>query len=98
MLYFSKNPEQGRCGFADRYRYRFEFNWRRVPGPPDFERMMSDYDAKLKVDGEMSGIHRTRSGNWKGVEGKLRDVLNSRFGRYFEKEKCLVEIVFPMTT
>jgi hypothetical protein len=94
MLYFSRNPETGRCGFADRYRYRLEMSWRRVPGPPDLERMMSDYDAKLRTDGAMAGIHRTRSGNWKGIEGRIKDTLNSRYALYFEKEKAVLEVVF----
>ena len=94
MLYFAKSPDFGRCGFADRYRYRLEFNWKKVPGEPDFERMMSDYDAKLRTDGVMTGIHRTRSGPWKGVEGRMDTTLTSRYGRYFPEEKSLIEIVF----
>lgn len=93
MLQFSRHPQLGRCAFADRYQFRLELSWRAVEGPPDFKRMISDYQAKLQEEGVENIKHRRR-GPWQGVEGITGGCLTTRFGRYFPGESCLVELVF----
>jgi hypothetical protein len=93
MLQFSRNPRQGSIAFADRYQFRFELHWREVAGPPDFGRMMSDYEARLKEQG-MAKPGRVQRGAWQGIEGVTDGVLSTRFGRYFPVAACLVEVVF----
>lgn len=94
LLQFSRNPAEGRCAFADRYDFRFELSWREVPGPPDFDRMMSDYEAKLKEQGADS-TRRVKVGQWQGLEARNNGSPSSRYGRYFPDESCLIESVFP---
>jgi len=93
MLQFSRNPEIGKCGFADRYNFRFELNWKVVPGAPDFDRMLSDYAAKLGASNH-SGVKRVAREGWRGLESSTPTMLTSRFGRFFEEESCLLEVVF----
>jgi hypothetical protein len=93
MLQFSRNMDQGRCTFADRYQYRLEMSWRRTPGPPDFERMLSDYSSKLEEEG-VEKLHSVRSEQWQGIEGRMAGRVTSRYGRFFGRESCLVELVF----
>jgi len=93
MLQFSRRSEDGCCAFADRYQFRLEFNWRAVEGPPDLVRMMSDYEAKLKLEGTMPDAVRVQTGHWEGVEGHQGRRLVSRLGRYFPDEHCLIEVV-----
>lgn len=90
MLQFSRNPEQGRCAFADRYQFRLELNWRQVDGPPDFDRMLSDYSAQLEKDGMPAG-QKLQHGEWQGLEGSSI----TRWGRYMEEGGMLIELVFP---
>lgn len=94
MLQFSRDPDRGRCAFADRYRYRFELNWSEVPGEPDFKRMMSDYAAKLESDGKMKDIQPIRIAGVQGLAGKADEGEISRFGVWMEPLKRLVECVF----
>ena len=93
MLQFSRSADAGRCVFADRYQFRLEFDWRVVPGPPDFDRMMSDYLAQLQEDGLEQG---TRFGldDWHGVRGVAESGPVTRLGRHFPAESCLAELVF----
>lgn len=93
MLQFSQNQQVGRCAFADRYQFRLELDWRVVAGPPDFDRMMSDYMARLTELG-IKNVRRSNRGSWRGMEGEGKDGLSTRFGRYFAREACLVELVF----
>ncbi|MFH1731972.1 MAG: hypothetical protein ABIF82_10040 [Planctomycetota bacterium] len=93
MLQFSRSAESGRCAFADRYQFRLELDWRVVPGPPDFDRMTSDYLARLREKG-MEGGSRFRLSGWHGVDGDLDGRRTTRLGRHFGAEKCLVEVVF----
>ena len=93
MLQFSRDLETGTCHFADRYRFRLEFNWRRVPGQPDFDRLISDYVAKLKDQQGMKDARETRAGDWRGIEGHLGEVMTTRFGAHFPGEACLIEVV-----
>lgn len=93
MLQFSRHSQSGRCAFADRYQFRLELSWRVVKGPPDFERMISDYQSKLQEEG-MENLKRRRRGSWQGVEGMTDGLLTTRFSRYFPGELCLVELVF----
>ena len=93
MLQFSKNPDRGKCAFADRYQFRLEVGWRKVPGPPDFERMMSDYLARLRDREKMADASRRRLAGWEGIEGSAEGARSSRYGRFFAGESCLVEAV-----
>lgn len=94
LLQFSRSPEMGRCAFADRYQYRFELSWRRVPGPPDFERMLSDYRSRLEEEG-LEGTRRIQSAGWQGVAGTLPDQrMTCRYGAHLPALGCLVEAVF----
>jgi len=94
LLQFSRSSDEGRCAFADRYDFRFELSWREVPGPPDFDRMMSDYESKLKEQGVPNTKH-VSIGEWQGLETRNNGSSSSRYGRYFPEESCLVEGVFP---
>lgn len=93
MLQFSRNPEKGRCAFADRYRFRFEIDWRRVASAPDFDRMMSDYASKLKDDGteDLTRVNLLES---EGLTGITNEHIEARFGRFLPEENYLVELVF----
>lgn len=93
MLQFSRDMEKGRCAFADRYRFRFEFIWRRVPGAPDFERMMGDYRARLESSGDAEATNLSID-SWRGLEVRKTAESSSRFGRFFAESGCLVELVF----
>lgn len=93
MLQFSRDPEKGRCAFADRYRFRLEFDWQRVPGAPDFERMMGDYRARLESAGG-ADVSARSAGAWHGLQVRRPDGSSSRFGAYFMESGCLVELVF----
>jgi len=97
MLQFTRNLQFGRCAYADRYDFRFELSWRAVPGPPDTDRMLSDYAAELLRNG-CKEPKRIRHGAWAGLQGGGGGVPASRFGRYFPGEACLVEAVFRWTT
>jgi|LSQX01.3.fsa_nt_gb hypothetical protein len=90
-LQFARDPLVGRCAFADRYRYRFELNWRQTPGEPDFKRMMKDYETALA--GEWEGIRHVRCRGWPGLTGRRGDEVVSRYGRWFEETGLLVEVV-----
>jgi len=94
MLQYSLKMESGRCAFADRYGFRCEMTWRHVDGPPDFDRMLSDYKAKLTEDGMENG-HRIENAGIPGLKGKINGTTITRFGRYAAGESCLVELVFP---
>lgn len=101
MLRFSQDMTIGRCMFADRYQFRLELNWRQVTGPPDFDRMLSDYMTKLKEEFKMSRAAHIRSSKWRGIEGYINNLFSSRLGCYFPGEfgeptqsACVIEIVF----
>ena len=94
MLQFSRNPESGRCGFADRYGFRFELHWRQVAAPPDFDRMMSDYLARLKSAENVTDARRVRRYGCEGIESRAESLLTTRFGLHFPDESCVVEAVF----
>ncbi|MBL7076181.1 MAG: hypothetical protein ISS31_01805 [Kiritimatiellae bacterium] len=94
MLQYSLKLESGRCAFADRYGFRFELTWRQVDGPPDFDRMLSDYMGKLKDEG-MTQAHRIEVSGCQGFKGEMDGQTITRFGRYAESESCLVELLFP---
>ena len=91
MLQFSRDAGVGRCAFADRYRFRLEFSWRSGL-KPGLERMMSDYLARLKEEGSEDAAP-CDLGAWRGIRGRSRDVLVTRFGRFFDGESCLIEVV-----
>lgn len=93
LLQYSRDPMSGRCAFADRYAFRFELSWRGVSGPPDFERMMSDYAARLAEQGYRR-LHPERWRNWHGIAAEWEERPVVRFGGYFDGESCVVECVF----
>lgn len=93
LLQFSKDPDQGRCAFADRYGFRFEVSWRAVGGRPDLERMVSDYMAALEAKGMKEGERRSR-GDWLGGEGIVEGLRMTRYGGFLDAESCVVEAVF----
>jgi hypothetical protein len=93
LLQFSRNTEKGRCAFADRYRHRLELDWRLVEGPPDTDRMLSDYLVRLADEGMQDGKRSNRSG-WSGIVGSQDGQTFSRFGKHMPNEGCLVELVF----
>jgi hypothetical protein len=98
MLQFSRKFDLGKCVFADRYQFRFEFNWRKVDGAPDFNRLISDYTSKLTEDKKITDlklVNITGNGStWYGFEGYIDSVYTTRYGRFFAKESCLIETVF----
>lgn len=93
MLQFSRNPEVGRCVFADRRQFRFEVNWRTVRGAPDFERMLHDYQSRLEEDG-LQRIRRIEHQRWHGMRGEEGRRLTTRYGRYVAEGRLLLELVF----
>jgi len=94
LLQFSLQAEAGRCAFADRYQMRLELNWRTVPGPPDLQRTMSDYVARLRLTESMADAASTEAAGWPGIEGHQAGLATTRFGRYLADASRLVEIVF----
>ncbi len=94
MLQFSRNPEAGRCAWADRYQFRLELSWQAAARPPDMERLVSDYMAKLRTTGAMPDARRCDAAGWRGIRGHEGGMLTSRFSRHFAPERCLVEAVF----
>ena len=91
-LQFARDPQAGRCAFADRYRYRFELNWRQSKAEPDFGRMMKDYEGALAETWE--GIRKVKCGGWPGLRGKRGGEVVSRYGRWLAGIELLVEVVF----
>ena len=94
MLLYGKDEQSGRCAFADRYQHRLEFNWSVVPGKPDFTRMLDDYLAEFRRDEQVTEVARVTPGPWSGFAARMGDVLTSRFGRFFSRDRCLLEVVF----
>ncbi len=94
MLQFSKNSKSGNCAFADRYMFRLETNWKTFEGWPDFERMLSDYQQKLRDEQSMTDFESATYGAWHGFHCRDAGGWTSRFGRYFEPNTKLLEVVF----
>lgn len=94
MLQYSREPEDGVCAFADRYQFRLELNWKQVAGPPDFERMLGDYQKKLRTDPDVDEQQRLQHRQWQGLAGRSTEGPTARFGRFFEASSRLLEIVF----
>lgn len=93
LLQFSRNPDQGRCAFADRYAFRFELSWRTAAPSLDLERMIADYLAALESEGMKEGTRRVH-GPWLGLDGLMAGQRMTRYGRFIEAEACVVEAVF----
>lgn len=93
MLLFSRDMKSGYCTFADRYQHRMEFNWKQVPGKPDWEKMWQEYSASF---GQVSSDRLTRCqhGKWTGLDIQGEKSAISRYGGWFTGEQCLIEIVF----
>jgi len=94
ILQFSKNFEIGSLLFADRYSFRFEFNWNRLSGKPYMEKIVEDYLLDLVNNKRIKNEKRITLYDWKGFEGIVDGILTSRFGKWFEKESCMIEGVF----
>jgi len=94
LLQFSREQGIGRCAFADRYQYRFEWSWRSVGRAPDIERLMTDYRSKLVTEGTMTEPKLVALPGWHGLAGKQGAAWISRFGRFFDDARCLAELVF----
>ena len=94
LLQFSRDVDRGRCAWADRYQYRFQLDWRVVPGAPDFERMVSDLASQLESQHADFTPERVRRGEWHGLAGHEDGRTVCRFGRYVEPAGCLLEAVF----
>lgn len=94
MLQYSRDAESGNVAFADRYQYRLELNWKKVPGAPDFPRMLQDYRVRLRDEGGHTDLRDVRYGDWQGIEGRETTGSSARFGRYMPSLERLVEIVF----
>lgn len=94
MLQFSTDEKDGRCVFADRYRFRYELSWRKVPGPPQLNLMIGNYLSKLREEKQATGVNEKREGPWSGLGGRSVNQKFSQFIRYFPASECLVETVF----
>ncbi|MDD4097346.1 MAG: hypothetical protein PHC30_01120 [Lentisphaeria bacterium] len=93
MLQFARDPAVGRCVFGDRYQYRFELNWKTVPAPPDMERMVGDYRARLTGDG-LQDVRALGHSPWLGTRGLDGDREVCRYGHYAETSRQILEAVF----
>jgi hypothetical protein len=93
MLQFSRDGEKGRLGWADRYQFRLELSYQRVTGAPYMERMLSDYRARLEEQGAEK-LKAIREGSWEGFSAHVDQVFSTRFTRYIDPLRYLVEIVF----
>jgi len=94
MLQLARDRTRGRCGFADRYRYRFELNWSARPGQPDFDRMLTDYECKLVQEGRMTHTRQVQQCGFRGLIGQSPEGTVSRFGTWIASQQRLVEVVF----
>jgi hypothetical protein len=93
MLQVSRRLDAGRCLFADPQSFRFELNWRQVEAPTDLDRLLHDYAGNLAVEHGLTDLERCEVAGWQGLAATLDRQPNSRFGRYFAGERCLVELV-----
>ncbi len=93
MLQYGRKLDAGACKFADRYRFRLEFHWRRVDGRPDFERMLGDYRASILKQGQNAKVRTRRHRDWHGLASQPEGIQLDRYGRYFEASGRLVELV-----
>lgn len=96
MLLFSRDMQAGYCTFADRYQHRLEFNWKQIPGNPDWERMWQDYRDQLacKSNHNSAPLPLQSYKEWVGLDIQAEKAANSRYGRWFSGEHCLIEMVF----
>jgi len=105
MLQFARSADEGRCAFADRYRFRLELSWRATAGSPDLERTISDYAAKLLEQtkrpparlacGPWYGLQCERAGNGGLLPTSEADASDTtRFARFLTELRCVVEVVF----
>lgn len=91
-LQFSRDPEKGRCAFADRRRFRLELNWRQFKGEPDVDRMLDEYAESLESSWDR--LKAVTCVSWPGLTGRRGGEAVSRFGRYLEPIGVLIEVVF----
>jgi hypothetical protein len=95
LLQFARNPEQGRCAFADRYQFRLEFSWRTANRAPDVGQVMNEYEKAFREQRTLrESVQSLGVAGWKGFRAPLADgTLSSRFGRYFDSPRLLTEAV-----
>jgi len=96
MLRYARDPDNGRCVFADRYQHRLEFCWQKVPQPPDHDRMLADYTSWLQEAGAdaLISIREEKVADWRGMEVTGGDMPHSRYGAYLADTSRMVECVF----
>lgn len=94
MLLYSKNPDVGRCTFADRYQYRLEVNWTAAPKPPNLERLLDDARSRVMAGNAESTVLLKTVAGWSGLVAREAKQHFSRFARYFPTGQLLVEVVF----
>ncbi len=95
LLRFSLNAERGGVFFADRYQYRFQLNWNRLAGAPDFERMLANYRDILTSKHGLEKVTELRHGDgWRGLGGMQEDTRIVRFGKFFPSRSLLLEAVW----
>ncbi|MGF1483071.1 MAG: hypothetical protein ACFBZ8_01770 [Opitutales bacterium] len=93
LLQYTRDTAEGRLGWADRHHYRLEVGYRQVEGAPNLERFLSDYKVKLEVQ-EARKIKDTTAGGWPGISAHHDGRFTTRYFRYFEPLRYLIEIVF----
>lgn len=94
MLLFSRDPHQGRCVFADRYMHRLEVNWTHFRRAPDFGRVLTDYRGALTQLPGVTEVKSAKVADWCGLKAVTAASENTRYGRFFSGENCLLELVF----
>jgi hypothetical protein len=93
MLQYNSEFERGACLWADRYHYRCELSWRQVPGPPQMNRMLRDYMARLKEQKAATNLSRARVADWEGLTGRAGPNKFTHLSRHFPEEGCMLELV-----
>ncbi len=96
LLGYSRRRESGKLHFADRRQYRLELTWRTLPGKPDMDRLLRDYQSRLHDDEKIVEIRPDRLRDWYGftIRKDNPPTHESRMTHFFEKDFLLVEVVF----
>lgn len=85
----------GQCTLVDPYHQRLDVHWRPSRATPDLEKMFRKYRsaAGKAVEEELAG-----ASNWTGFVARKGGQTVTRAGRYFDKEKVLVELAATWPT
>lgn len=94
LLRFSSNVEEGRIAFADRYRFRLELSWKRVPSTPLLRRIVDDYAAKLDEDDAVAKYWRSQCAGWRGLISERAERVEAHYIRHLPALNTLLEAVF----